>query len=108
MFYTERGFKIIIVVTQSHGMAIISKSVFISVNDFERRLLLWVCVIIVTYYYNTLFVANKNAITTIKTFYARTYSHRRRRISLYCSRTKARILLFYFQSRTRAIKIEKN
>jgi len=40
MFYTEHGFKIIIVVAQSHGMAIISKSVFISVNDFERRLLL--------------------------------------------------------------------
>jgi len=76
MFYTEHGFKIIIVVAQSHGMAIISKSVFISVNDFERRLLLRVCVIIVAYYYynNTLFVANKNAITTIKTFYARTYS----------------------------------
>jgi len=37
MFYTEHGFKIIIVVAQSHGMAIISKSVFISVNDFERR-----------------------------------------------------------------------
>jgi len=52
MFYTEHGFKIIIiiVVAQSHGMAIISKSVFISVNDFERR-------VIITgtrYYRNTL------------------------------------------------------
>lgn len=70
MFYTEHGFKIITVFAQSHGMAIISKSVFIPVNDFERRLLLRVRVIIVTYYYYTLFVANKNAITTIKTFYA--------------------------------------
>jgi len=84
MFYTEHGFKIIIVFAQSHGMVIISKSVFISANDFERRLLLRVRVIIVTYYYYTLFVANKNAITTIKTFYALNYSHRRRRISLYC------------------------
>lgn len=64
MFYTEHGFKIIIiVVAQSRGMAIISKSVFISVNDFERRLLLLrVRVIIVTHYYYTLFVANKNTL----------------------------------------------
>lgn len=59
MFYTEHGSKIIIVAAQSHGMAIISKSVFISVNDFERRLLLRVRVIIVTYYYYTLFVAKQ-------------------------------------------------
>jgi len=111
MFYTEHGFKIIIVVAQSHGMAIISKSVFISVNDFERRLLLRVRVIIVTYYYYTLFVANKNAITTIKTFYARTYSiyrRRRRRISLYCFAHKTNVLYcFIFGRALELLKLKK-
>jgi len=108
MFYTEHGFKIIIVVAQSHGMAIISKSVFISVNDFERRrrLLLRVRVIIVTCYYYTLFVANKNAITTSKTFYARTYSHRRRRISLYCLAHKTSV--FYCFIFGRALELLKS